>query len=48
MRPVYGVSDALSAESRATELSNVDSDRLAMRFSLIPIDSPDALAKQDR
>ena len=48
MRPVFGFNDALSVERRTTELSPIESDRLAMRFSLIPIESSNALAQQER
>ena len=40
MRPVFGLKDVLSDDERLTELTAVESNRLAMRFSLVPLDSP--------
>ena len=40
MRPVFGPRDVLSADDRTTELSSIETDRLAMRFSLVPLESP--------
>ena len=40
MRPVFGLKDVLSADDRMTDLSPVETDRLAMRFSLMPLESP--------
>ena len=42
MRPVFGAKDALSVDKRATELSRAETQRLAARFSLIPMDDPRA------
>ena len=42
MRPVFSAKDALSVDERATNLSPVETQRLAMRFSLIPADDPRA------
>ena len=42
MRPVLGAKDALSVDTRATELSRFETQRLAARFSLIPADDPRA------
>jgi hypothetical protein len=42
MRPVFGAKDALSVDERATELTPVETQRLATRFSLIPVDDPRA------
>jgi hypothetical protein len=51
MRPVYRASDALSADPQTTSLSRVESQRLAMRFSLEPAGvarTPAILARRDR
>ncbi len=51
MRPVYGLKDVVSADDRMTDLSPVETDRLAMRFSLMPLESPRearAVAPRDR
>ena len=40
MRPVFGLRDVLSADDATTDLSPIETNRLAMRFSLIPFDSP--------
>lgn len=40
MRPVFGLKDVLSDDERLNELTPVESSRLAMRFSLVPFDSP--------
>jgi len=40
MRPVFGLRDVLSTDSATTDLSPIETNRLAMRFSLIPLDSP--------
>jgi hypothetical protein len=40
MRPVFGLRDVLSADEKTTELSSIETGRLAMRFSLIPLDGP--------
>lgn len=42
MRPVYGLKDVLSDDERLNELTSGESNRLAMRFSLVPFDSPTA------
>ena len=42
MRPVFGAKDALSVDARLTELTPVETQRLATRFSLIPLDDPRA------
>lgn len=44
MRPVFAAKDALSVDKRATELTPVETQRLAARFSLIPVDEPRARA----
>ena len=40
MRPVFGFKDVLSDDDHLNELTAVESSRLAMRFSLVPFDSP--------
>jgi hypothetical protein len=40
MRPVFGLHDVLSDDERTTTLSSSESNRLAMRFSLVPSDGP--------
>jgi hypothetical protein len=40
MRPIFGVKDVLSDDERLNELTPVEGNRLAMRFSLVPFDSP--------
>jgi len=47
MRPVFGLRDVLSDDERTIALSPVESDRLAMRFSLEPINGrePSVLAQ---
>lgn len=42
MRPVFGLKDVLSDDERLNALTAVESSRLAMRFSLVPFDSPTA------
>jgi hypothetical protein len=42
MRPVFGLKDVLSDDERLNELTPGESNRLAMRFSLVPFDSPTA------
>jgi hypothetical protein len=42
MRPVFGLKDVVSNDDRLTELTPVESTRLAMRFSLVPFDAPTA------
>jgi hypothetical protein len=42
MRPVFGLKDMLSDDERLNDLTPVESNRLAMRFSLVPFDSPSA------
>jgi hypothetical protein len=42
MRPVFGLKDVLSNDERLNDLTPVESNRLAMRFSLVPFDSPSA------
>jgi hypothetical protein len=42
MRPVFTAKDALSVDPRATALTPVENERLATRFSLIPLDDPRA------
>lgn len=51
MRPVFGLSDVLSTDERMTQLSPTDTSRLAMRFSLEPLDGPRppaVFARRDR
>jgi hypothetical protein len=48
MRPVFGFRDVLSADDRTTELSPTYESRLAMRFSLVPIDAEPVLARRER
>ncbi len=40
MRPIFEVKDAFSPDPEATELLPAQSDRLAMRFSLVPLHPP--------
>jgi len=40
MRPVFGLHDVLSDDEETTTLSSSESNRLAMRFSLVPFDGP--------
>ena len=40
MRPVFGLKDVLSDDERLNDLTPVESNRLAMRFSLVPFDAP--------
>ena len=40
MRPVFGFQDVLSADEQTTTLSPIETNRLAMRFSLVPSDAP--------
>ena len=40
MRPVFGLHDVLSADEETTALSSIETNRLAMRFSLVPFDGP--------
>ena len=40
MRPVFGLRDVLSSNEETTALSSIETNRLAMRFSLIPLDGP--------
>ena len=40
MRPVFGLQDVLSTDEETTALSAIETTRLAMRFSLVPSDSP--------
>ena len=42
MRPVFGLRDVLSTDEETTNLSKTENNRLAMRFSLIPLDAPSA------
>lgn len=42
MRPVFAARDALSVDASATDLTPVAAERLAARFSLIPLDDPRA------
>lgn len=42
MRPVFAAKDALSVDASATDLTPVAAQRLAARFSLIPLDDPRA------
>jgi hypothetical protein len=39
MRPVFGLKDVLSDDERMTDLTPIETNRLASRFSLEPIDS---------
>lgn len=39
MRPVYGLGDVLSNDAEMTALSSIETQRLAIRFSLIPADA---------
>ena len=51
MRPVFGLKDVLSDDERLSDLTPVESNRLAMRFSLVPFDPPSApsvLTRRDR
>ena len=40
MRPVFGLHDVLSSDEKTTELSSIETNRLVMRFSLVPLDAP--------
>jgi hypothetical protein len=40
MRPVFGLRDVRSVDDGTTELSSRESALLAMRFSVVPVDSP--------
>lgn len=40
MRPVFGLHDVLSDDEQTTALSSIETNRLAMRFSLVPFDGP--------
>jgi hypothetical protein len=40
MRPVFGLRDVLSADEETTALSSIETTRLAMRFSLVPLEDP--------
>ena len=40
MRPVFGLADVLSADEETTALSEIQTSRLAMRFSLLPLEAP--------
>lgn len=42
MRPVFGLKDVLSDDERLNDLTPGESNRLAMRFSLVPFDPPSA------
>jgi hypothetical protein len=42
MRPVFGLKDVLSDDDRVNDLTPAESNRLAVRFSLVPFDSPSA------
>jgi hypothetical protein len=44
MRPVFGLHDVLSSDEKTTELSSIETNRLAMRFSLVPLDAPQRTA----
>lgn len=39
MRPIFDASDAMSPDERVTDLSATESQQLAMRFSLVPLDA---------
>jgi hypothetical protein len=41
MRPIFGLKDVLSDDERVTDLTHVESNRLATRFSLVPFGSPE-------
>ena len=38
MRPVFGLRDVLSPDDKTTDLSPIETNRLVMRFALIPFD----------
>jgi hypothetical protein len=42
MRPVFGLRDVLSTDEETMSLSPAQTTRLAMRFSLVPLDAPSA------
>jgi hypothetical protein len=51
MRPVFGLQDVLSGDDHLTQLSAVESERLATRFSLVPLtasEPPDVLARRQQ
>ena len=39
MRPVFGLRDVLSTDDKTTDLSPAETNRLVMRYALIPVDS---------
>ena len=47
MRPVFGLRDVLSADDRTTALSSVETQRLAMRFSLVPLGGASTTVARD-
>jgi hypothetical protein len=42
MRPVFGLKDVMSDDEGLNDLTPVETNRLALRFSLVPFDSPAA------
>jgi len=51
MRPIFDANDAMSPDERTTDLSTTESQQLAMRFSLVPLDAspePTVLAQGGR
>lgn len=48
MRPVYGAGDLLADDDRMIALMPSEESRLAMRYSLVPVDSPTVLAAGKR
>ena len=49
MRPVFGLRDVVASDDRMTALSEIETTRLAARFSLVPLESPTtALAQRER
>jgi hypothetical protein len=50
MRPVFGLKDVLSDDERLNGLTSTESNRLALRFSLVPSDvaaAPSVLARRE-
>ncbi len=47
MRPVFGLRDVLSADDRVTALSSIETQRLAMRFSLVPLGGASTTVARD-
>jgi Zn-dependent peptidase ImmA (M78 family) len=51
MRAIFDANDAMSPDERTTDLSTTESQQLAIRFSLVPLDAspePTVLAQGGR